>query len=280
MITKMTKYSFILMTEEKEGFLEQLQELGVVDISRSVKPVDQDSSEMFAKAARAKKAIEFLEGVNYSKDADAEAVSKATVNVEGDPVDFVEECRNRLSELNTAFAGTERQMKVRLPWGDYDKTAIDGLSELGYIVRYYSIDEKRFDDSWAELYPLQVVSKEGGKVWFVTISPKDEEYSFPVQEIQAPDGTYAAAAEEAERIKAEIIACKAGLLNAKDYIPAIKETCNKDLVELTDILLMKQERVLQKTISQSSQVLPQLRMKRNSQRHSTRWESSTSRKML
>ena len=220
------------MTEEKEGFLEQLQELGVVDISRSVKPVDQDSSEMFAKAARARKAIEFLEGVNYSKDADAEAVSKATVNVEGDPVDFVEECRNRLSELNTAFAGTERQMKVRLPWGDYDKTAIDGLSELGYIVRYYSIDEKRFDDSWAELHPLQVVSKEGGKVWFVTISPKDEEYSFPVQEIQAPDGTYAAAAEEAEKIKAEIIACKAGLLNAKDYIPAIKETCNKDLVEL------------------------------------------------
>ena len=167
MITKMTKYSFILMTEEKEGFLEQLQELGVVDISRSVKPVDQDSSEMFAKAARARKAIEFLEGVNYSKDADAEAVSKATVNVEGDPVDFVEECRNRLSELNTAFAGTERQMKVRLPWGDYDKTAIDGLSELGYIVRYYSIDEKRFDDSWAELYPLQVVSNEGGKIWFV-----------------------------------------------------------------------------------------------------------------
>ena len=169
MITKMTKYSFILMTEEKEGFLEQLQELGVVDISRSVKPVDQDSSEMFAKAARARKAIEFLEGVNYSKDADAEAVSKATVNVEGDPVDFVEECRNRLSELNTAFAGTERQMKVRLPWGDYDKTAIDGLAELGYTIRYYSIEEKRFEDSWAELYPLQVVSKEGGKVWFVTI---------------------------------------------------------------------------------------------------------------
>ena len=47
MITKMTKYSFVLLTGEKEGFLEQLQELGVVDISRSVKPVDHDSSLMF-----------------------------------------------------------------------------------------------------------------------------------------------------------------------------------------------------------------------------------------
>ena len=46
MITKMTKYSFVLLTGEKDGFLEQLQELGVVDITRSVKPVDSDSSVM------------------------------------------------------------------------------------------------------------------------------------------------------------------------------------------------------------------------------------------
>ena len=64
MITKMTKYSFILMSGEKEGFIEQLQELGVVDISRSVKPVDQESHEMLARASKARKAIETLEGIN------------------------------------------------------------------------------------------------------------------------------------------------------------------------------------------------------------------------
>ena len=35
MITSMTKYSFILLKGEKDGFLNRLQELGVVDISRS-----------------------------------------------------------------------------------------------------------------------------------------------------------------------------------------------------------------------------------------------------
>ena len=107
MITKMTKYSFVLLTGEKEGFLEQLQELGVVDISRSVKPVDQDSSEMFAKVTRARKTLEYLEGINFSKDADAEAIAKATVTVEGDPVDFIEQCRAKLSELNTSLANAE-----------------------------------------------------------------------------------------------------------------------------------------------------------------------------
>ena len=232
MITKMTKYSFVLLTGEKEGFREQLQELGVVDISRSVKPVDQDSSEMFAKVTRARKTLEYLEGINFSKDADAEAIAKATVTVEGDPVDFIEQCRTKLGELNTSLANAEKQMKVRLPWGDYDKKAIDGLAELGYTVRYYCVDLKRYDPVWSELQPLQIVNNDGQKVWFVTVAPKGEEYSFPVQEVAAPEGTYAEAAAEAAQIKAEIIGCKAGLLNAKDYIPAIKEACNKDLVDL------------------------------------------------
>ena len=232
MITKMTKYSFVLLTGEKEGFLEQLQELGVVDISRSVKPVDSDSSVMFHKAERARKTLEFLESIDYSKDTDAEAIAKATVNVEGDPVDFVEECRAKLTELHASIANAEKQLNARLPWGEYDKKAVDGLSELGYTVRYYRVDAKKFDEAWGALYPLQVISEDGKKVWFVTVAPKGEAYSFPVQEIAAPEGTYAEAAAELERLKAEVVECKAGLLNAKDYIPAIKESCNNDLVEL------------------------------------------------
>ena len=220
------------MTGEKESFLEQLQELGVVDISRSEKPVDQDSSEMLFKATRAKKVLEYLEGIDYSKDADFEAVSKATVTVDDDAVSYVEACRNRLVELNSSLNEAEKQMKARLPWGSYDKKALDSLSDLGYKVRFYSVDKKRFDQQWAELHPLQVVEEDEKKVWFVTVAPKSEEYSFPVQEMAAPDGTYAEAAAAAARIREDIILAKAGILNAKDYIPAIKEACNNDLVEL------------------------------------------------
>ena len=232
MITKMTKYSFVLLTGEKEGFLEQLQELGVVDISRSVKPIDSDSSVMFHKAERARKTLEFLESIDYSKDTDAEAIAKATVNIEGDPVDFIEECRAKLTELHAALAHAEKQLQATLPWGEYDKKALDGLKDLGYAIRYYAVDAKKFDESWGELYPLQVVSNNGKKVWFVTVAPKGEAYSFPVQEVAAPEITSAEAASDIARIKTEITDCKAGLLNAKDYIPAIKEACNSDLVEL------------------------------------------------
>ena len=236
MITKMKKYSFVLLSGEKEGFLEQLQELGIVDISRSVKPVDQDSHEMFAKATKAKKVIETLEGIDYGKDADYEAISKETVDIEGDPVNFVEETLHKLAELNVSLANAEKQMKARAPWGSYDKAALEGLADLGYKVRYYSVDKNRFEEGWAELYPLQKVLEDGKKVWFVTVAPKDEEYAFPVQETATPEGPYAEAEQNAAQIKGEIIKCKAGLLNAKDYIPAIKEACNSDMVELDKYL--------------------------------------------
>ena len=232
MITKMTKYSFILMSGEKEGFLEQLQELGVVDISRSVKPVDQDSAEMLARATRVKKTIEALEGIDYTKDADFEAISKATVSVETDPVTFVEENLTRLGELKISRDNVEKQMKSRLPWGTYDQKAIDGLREIGYIVRYYCVDRKRFDENWASGYAIQIVSETKDKIWFVTVAQKDEPYSFPVTELNAPEGTFADAEKEAARISEETILCKAGLLNAKDYIPALKESCNNELVNL------------------------------------------------
>ena len=201
MITKMMKYSFVLLSGEKEGFLEQLQELGIVDISRSVKPVDQDSHEMLARATRARKAIETLEGINYSKDADFEAISKATVTIDDDIVRFVEESIVRLADLKSSLANAEKQMKARLPWGDYDLKAVEGLDALGYKVRYYCIDSKRFDEGWAAEHALQTVSEADGKVWFVTVAPKDEEYSFPLPETAAPEGTYAQAKEEAEKIR-------------------------------------------------------------------------------
>ena len=45
MITPMTRYSFILVNGEQEGFLSSLQQLGLVDITRSIKPVDEGTRE-------------------------------------------------------------------------------------------------------------------------------------------------------------------------------------------------------------------------------------------
>ena len=76
MVIKMMKYSFLMLTGEKDGFLEELQELGVVDITRSTKPIDEESHAMLEKAQRAKNAVEVLEKIDYSKDSKANEIAK------------------------------------------------------------------------------------------------------------------------------------------------------------------------------------------------------------
>ena len=50
MIDKMTQYSFILLNGEQEDFIARLQETGLVDITRSEKPVDERSAALLQKA--------------------------------------------------------------------------------------------------------------------------------------------------------------------------------------------------------------------------------------
>jgi len=46
MITRMTKYSFVLLSEQTPDFLNRLQDLGMVDINRHEKAVDQHSKDL------------------------------------------------------------------------------------------------------------------------------------------------------------------------------------------------------------------------------------------
>ena len=48
MISPMTKYSFVLLSEQTEGFLSKIQDLGVIDITRSLKPVDGKSEALLS----------------------------------------------------------------------------------------------------------------------------------------------------------------------------------------------------------------------------------------
>lgn len=234
------KYSFILLSGETEGFLEKLQELGVVDVTRSARPVDDNSARMLDDAAAAKRIITKLEGINYDKEADKDAIAKAAaVSVldgnltEGAQKSFVE-----LMELEAARNAAEKEMRSRLPWGDFDKARLDSLDALGYTVRYYMVPAKKYSEDWAQLYPLEVICQDKANVWFVTICPKGEEYALPVDPVTAPEGSWKQSEDEIKELNARIINTKGALLKYKESIPEIESAYQKGLVDL-DMYLAK-----------------------------------------
>ncbi len=233
MIEKMTKYSFILLSVKSEEFLKRLQGLGLVDITRSSKPVDERSAALFSVSDELRKAASRLEAQDYSGDPELEKI-EAEVDPDrkyDDPLGSFKEYHTRLEALESELAQARKDVEGRRPWGCFDTTAFEALREKGYRIRWYNVPKKVYDPSWAGLYPLQEVSDNGKNVWFVTISD-DPEYSLPVDECAAPEGDLRFAERRVAALSASVISCKARLLELKEYIPEMLRRCDESIDSL------------------------------------------------
>lgn len=224
MVTKMTKYSFILLSEQTEGFLNSLQELGVVDISRSLKPIDEQSSGMLAEADRAKKALSIL--------AACKAESEKDFKFDGCPVDAVLKTQDRIADIAAEIAAAKKEIAVRQPWGSFRSEDIHKLESQGLKLRFYSCMKKKFDPSWAEIQPLEVISETESKVFFVTVSPAQEEYSFPLEAVPAPEGSVNEEEEKLALLQSKLEKEQQLLANLKSCSDEIRKAYNDSLSRL------------------------------------------------
>lgn len=233
MIEKMTKYSFILLSGKTEEFLRCLQELGLVDITRSSKPVDERSAALLSMTNELKKAVSKLESLDYSQDPDLEKID-AEVDADAkydNPLESSKEYSTKLDVLRNELAQARKDVESRRPWGCYDISALNALKAKGYKVRWYNVSKKVYDPSWANIYPLQEVFDDGKNVWFITISD-DREYSLPVEECAAPEDDLRSAERKVTTLMERIITCKARLLELKEYIPEMLRKCDEDVAAL------------------------------------------------
>lgn len=218
MVEKMTKYSFILPSGETEGFLEWLQSLGVMDVTRSSKPVDSVSAEMLERAGIVKKTVNALEKIDYSSDADREKILVAATNAvsDGDAVKETEDALNRLEALKGEIQAAHRQISASGPWGCFDREKLLGLESIGLKIRWYRINRKQYRPEWEQEYAIEIIREDPSNVWFVTVSPAGSEYDFPVAETPAPAMSLNEAEAQLESLLGEVIKQKGRLLALKE----------------------------------------------------------------
>ena len=201
MIEKMTKYSFILLKGEETKFLEQLRELGVLDIKRSSVPVDEHSKELMEHIGQVKHEIGILE-----KGADV-----------------------HLEELITLRQSLEEAEELIAPWGEYDRNKTEELDRAGVPMHFYCVRQKDFNPGWAADYPLEVVCEDGKKVHFVI--PGDVT-GFPVTELSSPMYTVKELKAHIGIKDKEIERYRKHLEDRKEEIPGLE----RRLAALTDEL--------------------------------------------
>lgn len=221
MISPMTKYSFILLSGQTEEFLSKIQDLGVIDITRSVKPVDEKSEALLSEADTVKKALAVLN----SCDAEPEKGFR----FDGDPVEAALKAQADVEELKNELSSAKKELSARKPWGQFSTEAIGRLEAQGLKIRFYSCQKKKFDHAWAEIQPLQVVSETDTTVFFVTVAPVSEEYSFPIEPMAAPEGSVNEMELTIKDLETKLSEQKKLLGNLKGCIGELRQRYNEKL---------------------------------------------------
>ena len=189
MIEKMTKYSWILINSDKDEFLERLRELGIVDIKRSAKPVDEHSENLISR----------IEGIK-ARISELERVSDATLT----------SLLSKKEELTKECAWA----KV---WGDFDSSK---LAELGLDLHFYCCKKEIFNPEWPQQFPIQIVESTQGLVWFVVVG---DNAGFPLKQTAKPERPYTEIDAEIQAVDAQIAAYREKLAEESRNIPAMKE---------------------------------------------------------
>lgn len=221
MISPMTKYSFILLSGQTEEFLSKIQDLGVIDITRSVKPVDEKSEALLSEADTVKKALAVLN----SCDSEPEKGFR----FDGDPVEAALKAQADVEELKNELSSAKKELSARKPWGQFSTEAIGRLEAQGLKIRFYSCQKKKFDPAWAEIQPLQVVSETDTTVFFVTVAPVSEEYSFPIEPMAAPEGSVNEMELTIKDLETKLSERKKLLGNLKGCIGEVRQRYNEKL---------------------------------------------------
>ena len=197
MITLMDKYSFILLSGDRDRFLDEIQELGVVDIKRSSKAIDEVSGSIVSE-------MEALKG----------------------QIREIQNCSDKLSEsLKTRIAELGRSLSEARPWGSFDREAVKRFG-----IRLYACARKAFDTSWAENYALEIISEDKNKIYFAVAGDAKD---FPLKEIALPAKDSAELEKEIAELKSQLEQHSAELASRKGEIPVLQELIDKKCSELS-----------------------------------------------
>ena len=211
MIASMTKYSFVLLNGTQEELLTSLQEIGLVDITRSIKPIDEASHNLKAE-------IELLDGlIRGLKKAD---IPEGTVPefIDGDIVRLAGGMLMRYSDDTVEIKQLQSEISDLRQWGQFDAEVLGELARAGVPVHFHKLSTKAFKPEWAQEYALTVVSQDKSHTLFVVAGPD----TLP-GEIPAPTIGLAAKEKELQEKQAHFAKVLSRIASAKERIPELEE---------------------------------------------------------
>ncbi|MEG1937035.1 MAG: V-type ATPase 116kDa subunit family protein [Rikenellaceae bacterium] len=162
----MTKYTFLLHHSQQEKLLENLGGLGVIDITINKYEPSEQENDALQYVSRLKTIYETLKNASFPHDL--EVVDNKIKDVEGF-LECVTNTKERLDEIALEIIKLEKDLSETEPWGDFSKEKIELLKQQGLTLKYFIFGEKQYKEEWEDEYPLYVINRSRGSIFFVLV---------------------------------------------------------------------------------------------------------------
>jgi V/A-type H+-transporting ATPase subunit I len=180
MITPMAKYSFLVYHQEYEMFLDELQELGVVEIIQREVTLDKETADRLQVMQQIRNRIDSLRRRKVEPQPPLPDVTAV------DLMARLEGLETEREQLVIRLNALQKEINLVMPWGSFDRNLLDRLQEAGCRVRFFVCPEKKYDPAWEEFNHIVRINHLQSAVYFIVFETGLEEISIDAEEVKQP----------------------------------------------------------------------------------------------
>ena len=188
MITKMTKYDFLVFHAQYDDFLEKLRNVGVLHVA-TLEEGDANLElvrEKIALRASIDKSVEtasaLISAHNSVKGATLLTAAPALHLSLDEGLALLEQFEKLQAEaelLRQEVVAAEREQQRMAPWGDYSTEQFARLTEAGFKIGFYTCASRIYNPEWEEAHNAFIIDNSTNTTYFVTVTKE------PIADIEA-----------------------------------------------------------------------------------------------
>ena len=202
MISKMIRYDILLHAEEQERFVNELRELGLVDITTTGWEPSEGDRALLLEIEAYNRAIEALG--TFAKSEEFEAGAEPYFDG-AEAYDRYVELQARRSEILQKIAQLEKTASDVEPWGSFSRADIERLANNGVTLRTFVAQPAQFEALVAENaegVTVVEINRTQSFVYFAVVT-RGVVVNVDGQEVHLPESDYKATVAEIEALKTE-----------------------------------------------------------------------------
>ncbi len=252
MITKMTKYDFLVYHAQYNSFIEKLREVGVLHIATLEQGSDSYEflREKFALQSRIYDQLDYC--VKLAQKSPDKVVKRNPALSIADGMEILTDLERLQQEkevLQQDVTTSERELQRMQVWGNFSQEKLSELTDTGYIVGFYSCSSRAYSSDWEERYNAFAIETVDNITYFVTIT-KDEITDLEAEPFKLNELSYTEIEEAIVNAKKDVVAkeeeIEAFALNNLDNIKQLDLMVEKEIV--FDTVYMNTEKAADETV--------------------------------